>query len=308
VRAICGPHSAARSQPEFHLKFPPLPAETPAQRRGASLWPSATQETRVMFPKASIIPVALAALGGAGAASAADQGAWVTSFMAGSEFLENGSLNPHVTRDVADLGTIDPSLAGMSGQARIDQLQFHDAFRVGPSFSIETGYMAESNLEPFARVSYSQLSGQNTDVGILDSPSLDSPVPIHANIDDMNSWALDLGTRYFLTDSGAARTYLAGYVGADHTEALRARISIPGMSEPTSEEILPQATRFDAGVEGGVAWQVSDNADLSLSLGAQYVDARSEATNAFAPFGVEDVRFTDPRWSFPVNVGVNFKF
>jgi hypothetical protein len=261
-----------------------------------------------MFPKASIVPVALVALGGAGAASAADQGQWVTSFMAGSEFLENGSFNPHATRDIADLGTIDPSLAGMSGQARVDQLRFRDAFRSGPSFSIETGYMAQSNLEPFARLSYSQWNGRNQEIGILDSASLDTPVPIRANIGDMNTWRLDLGTRDFLTDSGAARTYLAGYVGADRTDALHARIHVAGMPEMASEDILPQTTRFDAGVEGGVAWQVSDNADLSLSLGAQYLDARSEDTNAFASVGVQDVRFTDPRWSFPVNFGVNFKF
>jgi hypothetical protein len=261
-----------------------------------------------MFPKASIVPVALVALGGAGAASAADQGQWVTSFMAGSAFLENGSFNPHATRDIADLGTIDPSLVGLPGQARVDQLQFRDAFRAGPSFSLEAGYMAQSNVEPFARLSYSQLNGRNQEIGILGSESLDTPVPIRANIGDMNSWALDLGTRYFLTDSGTARTYLAGYVGADRTDALHARLHVAGMPEMASEDILPQTTRFDAGVEGGVAWQVSDTTDLSLSLGAQYVDARSEDTNAFAPVGVQDVRFTDPRWSFPVNFGVNFKF
>lgn len=261
-----------------------------------------------MPSKVSLIPVALVALGGAGAASAADQGQWVTTFLAGSNLMENGSFNPHVTRDVADLGTIDPSLAGLSGQTRIDQLQFRDAFRSGPSFSIETGYLAQSNLEPFARLSYSQLSGRNQEIGFLDSAALDSPVPIRASIGDMDTWALDLGTRYFLTDSGAARTYLAGYVGADRTDALHAHFRVAGLPDSASEEILPQTTRFDAGVEGGVAWQVSDNADLSLSVGAQYLDARSESTNAFAPVGVEDVRFTDPRWSFPVNFGVNFKF
>ena len=261
-----------------------------------------------MFPKASIIPVALVALGGAGAASAADQGQWVTSFMAGSEFLENGSFNPHATRDIADLGTIDPSLAGLSGQARVDQLQFRDAFRVGPSFSLEAGYMAQPNLEPFARLSYSQLNGRNQEVGVLEPAGVNASVPLRANIGDMNTWALDLGTRYFLTDSGTARTYLAGYVGAERTDALHARLRVGDMPEMASEDILPQTTRLDAGVEGGVAWQVSDNADLSLSLGAQYLDARSEDTNAFASAGVQDVRFTDPRWSFPVNFGVNFKF
>jgi hypothetical protein len=261
-----------------------------------------------MFPKVSLIPVALVALGGAGAASAADEGQWVTTFLAGSNLMETGSFNPHVTQPVADLGTIDPSLAGEAGTTRIDRLEFRDAFRIGPAFSIETGYMAQSNFEPFARLTYSQLDGRGQEIGFVSSPALDSPLAIHANMGDMDTWALNLGTRYFLTDNGAARTYLAGYVGADRTDALRARFHIAGLPDSASEEILPETTRLDAGVEGGVAWQLSNNADLSLSLGAQYLDARSETTDAFAPVGVEDVRFTDPRWSFPVNFGVNFKF
>jgi hypothetical protein len=261
-----------------------------------------------MFPKISLIPFALVALGAAGTASASDEGQWVTTFLAGSNLLENGKFNPQVTHNVANLGTIDPTLAGLSGESHIDGLQFRDAFRIGPSFSIETGYMAQSNFEPFARLSYSQLSGRNQEIGFLETPTVESPIPIRANIGDMNTWALNLGTRYFLTDSGAARTYVAGYVGADRTDALHARFHVAGLPDSASEDILPQTTRFDAGVEGGFAWQVSNNADLSLSVGAQYLDARSESTDAFAPVGIEDVRFTDPRWSFPVNFGVNFKF
>jgi hypothetical protein len=263
-----------------------------------------------MFAKLSLIPVALVALGGTELASASsyDEGQWVTTFMAGSNFIENGSFNPRVSANIADLGAIDPTLGGVSGTAMIGHLQFRDAFRTGPSFGIETGYMAQSNLEPFARLSYSQMRGRNQEIGILTAPALASPTAIRGNFDDMNSWALDLGTRYFMSDTGTMRTYVAGYLGADRTDALRAHYQVAGMAASPSEELLPQKTRFDAGVEGGLAWQVSDNADLSLSVGAQYVDTRSEDSNAFAPLGIEDVRFTDPRWSFPVNLGVDFRF
>jgi hypothetical protein len=251
-----------------------------------------------MVSKLSILPIALVALGGARLASASnyDEGQWVTTFMAGSGFIENGSFNRTMSGS-ADLGS-----------TIVDQVQFRDAFRPGPSFSIETGFMAQSNLEPFARLSYSQMRGRNDEIGVINSPLLTSPEAIRGNFDDLNSWALNLGTRYFLSDSGTMRTYVAGYVGADRTDALRAHVQIAGLTPTTTEEFLPQKTRFDAGLEGGLAWQVSNNADLSLSVGAQYMDTRSEDTNAFAPLGIEDVRFTDPRWSFPVNLGLDFRF
>ncbi|HEY7640568.1 MAG TPA: hypothetical protein VH814_12665 [Steroidobacteraceae bacterium] len=252
-----------------------------------------------MLSKISIIPVALVALGGSQLASASDydQGQWVTSFMAGSGLIPNGSFNPQVMGDFAGVGT-----------AQIDHLQFRDAFRAGPSFSIETGYLTESNVEPFARLSYSQMRGRTVDVGTV-AAGLASPSPIDASFGDMDSWALNIGTRYFLTDNGPLRTYVAGYLGADRTDALHAHWQIPGLTPMSPrEEFLPQETRFDAGVEGGVAWQVSDNADLSLSLGAQYMNPRRDHTDAFTPLGIDEVQFTDPRWSIPVNFGVNFRF
>ena len=261
-----------------------------------------------MLSKLSLIPVALVALGGTELASAStyDEGQWITTFTAGSNLVSDGTLGGRGSAAVADLGTIDPGLGGVAGRVDIDHLQFNDAFRPGPSFGIETGYMAQSNLEPFVRLSYSQMRGRNNEIGAIDST--DTAVPIRADFGDMNSWALDLGTRYFLSDTGTFRTYVAGYLGADRVDALHARYAVAGMAASPREEFLPQVTRFDAGVEGGLAWQVADQADLSLSIGAQYVDARREHSDAFAPLGIEDVRFTDQKWSLPLNFGVNFRF
>jgi hypothetical protein len=252
-----------------------------------------------MLSKLSILPVALIALGGsqlAAAASNYDEGQWVTTFMAGSELIPHETISPQIKGSIDGVET-----------ATLGRLQVNDAFRSGPSFSVEAGYLSESSLEPFVRLSYSRLEGRNTSIGSVAVPALDSATAIGANFDDMKSWALNLGTRYFLSDTGTVRTYFAGYVGADRTDAMRATLSLSGM--PVSrEELLPTATRFDAGVEGGVSWKLSDQADMGLSIGAQYVDARHRETSAFAPIGIEQVQFTDPRWSIPVNLGVNFRF
>lgn len=251
-----------------------------------------------MIPKSSVFPVALLALGLSKMASATnyDEGQWVTTFMAGSELIPDESITPQVRSDVNGAAI-----------SELDSVRVNDAFRSGPSFGIETGYMSQSNLEPFVRLNYSKLEGRNTAIGSIDATDLSTSAAIGANFGDMESWALNLGTRYFLSDSGTVRTYVAGYLGANRTDALRADLSVAGM--PVSrEEFLPRATRFDAGVEGGLSWQLSDQADMGLSVGAQYVDARKETTNAFAPVGIDQVRFEDPRWSIPVNLGVNFRF
>jgi hypothetical protein len=251
-----------------------------------------------MIPKISAFPVALVALGLSKLASASnyDEGQWVTTFMAGSELIPHDTISPQVRTNVGDIAV-----------AELDSLRVNDAFRSGPSIGIEAGYMSQSNIEPFVRLSYSKLEGRTTSIGSVEAPDLGTAAAIGANFDDMKSWALNLGTRYFLSDSGTVRTYVAGYLGADRMDAMRANLDIAGV--PVSqEEFLPRATRFDAGVEGGLSWALSDQADLGLSVGAQYVDARKEMTNAFAPVGLDQVQFEDPRWSVPVNLGVNLRF
>jgi hypothetical protein len=272
----------------------------PPKLRRASLSGPETQEYRIMISRTSLLPIALLTLGGTGLASAStyDEGQWVTTFLAGGTFLPQGSFTPHIQASDDALGT-----------TTIDHLQFRDAFKTGPSFGVEAGYMTESNFEPFARLSYTQLQGRTTTMGNITSPALDSPAAeIAARFDDMDSWQLNVGTRYFLTDSGPVRTYVAGYLGADRIDALRARVGVTNLADASREIFMPQQTRRDAGVEGGVSWQLSDQADLRLSLGAQYVDARHARTNAFAPVGVSEVSFTEPRWSVPVDLGVNFRF
>lgn len=252
-----------------------------------------------MISRASLVPVALLTLGGTGIASASayDEGQWVTTFLAGGTLVPQGSFTPRRQANVDGLGT-----------TTLDPLRFRDAFKTGPSFGVEAGYLTQSNIEPFARLSYTQLQGRTTTMGNITSPALASPAKISANFDDMDSWQLNVGTRYFLTDSGTVRPYVAGYLGADRIDSLRARVAVTDLTDASREILMPQQTRLDAGVEGGVSWQLSDQADLRLSLGAQYVDARHARTNAFAPVGVNDVSFKEPRWSVPVDLGVNFRF
>ncbi len=134
--------------------------------------------------------------------------------------------------------------------------------------------MMESNVEPFLRLSYGQMQGRRTTIGDITSPALDTPSALCADFGDMDSWSL----------------------------------TASDLQTPAREIFMPQQTRLDAGVEGVLSWALSNQMDLNLSVVAQYVDARRAQTDAFAPFGVNEVSFTEPRWSVPVDVGVNFRF
>lgn len=262
-----------------------------------------------MFRKLSL-PLACLALGSMHSAFAADydQGQWVTSFLAGTQVLGHGTVMTGRSGTAADLGNVAPDLAGTSGTTSLAHLSLHDAYRAGPSVGIETGYFATENLEPFVRLQYSRLYGRDRQIGELTSPGLDAPAGVRANFDDQNSVALDVGLRVFGDRMGPARPYFGGYVGADRTQAMKANIAINNVGGLGQEELLPRKTRFNAGVEGGVDFQMTDQADFHVGVGAEYVNARHESSDAFSALGIDDVQLTDRRWSFPVDVGVSYRF
>ena len=65
---------------------------------------------------------------------------------------------------------------------------------------------------------------------------------------------------------------------------------------------------IDIDLKSGQTYSDGDSIKNATKVRAQYVDARKEMTNAFAPVGLDQVRFEDPRWSIPVNLGMNFRF
>lgn len=241
-------------------------------------------------------------------ASAYDQGQWVTTFIGGAR-LPHGNFQDATAGSLPDLGALNGAYAGNPATVGIDRLSFHDAFSAGPTFGIEAANVGDDNVQPFVRLEYSELRGRTQRIGELASPALASPAAIRGDFDDVNSWSLNVGTRYFFGDAGPVRPFLAGYVGANRTDEMRARFSVDGLTAGLgSEELLPRKTRFDGGVEGGVSFKLADQADLRLAVGANYVAARYKDTTALEPLGVSDVRMTDQRWSIPVDLGLSYRF
>lgn len=258
---------------------------------------------------------ALAALGASALASRAataadyDEGQWITTFTAGAGLITNSTFQEPATGTLADMGSLDGTLAGQSATTRLDSLSFRDAFSVGPSLGLEAGYLSSSGVEPYIRLDRSQLRGRNVRIGEMSSDALTSPAAITANFDDMDSWGLDLGTRYFFNEGGAVRPYLAGYVGAERSDPLYAHYAVSGLTTDSGRQtLLPRETLFNAGIETGLNYQVSDQAAVRFSVGADYTPPRHEDSTAFEPLGLGPVRIADQSWSVPIDLGLTYRF
>jgi hypothetical protein len=261
-----------------------------------------------MFRRISV-PLGLVAIATAPVAFAGSDSPWSASFTIGSELIPHGQFQARHAGAVANLGTIDPKLAGKSGAVTIDSPRFDDIFNDAPSVTLELGYDLTPQFSTYGRLSYARLQGQTTRIGQIFVSGQPQPSELTGKFDDMNSWALDVGVRYFLSDSSPVRPYFAGYVGADRAGAARVHLRLDGTpvgADPA--QLLPRETRFNAGVEFGLSYDFSERGAVRFSVGGDYRASRHEESDAYQPLGVSRVRVSDAHWTVPVELGLTFNF
>jgi len=259
-----------------------------------------------MLKRIFFISALLSAAGAAPLASAntLDQGQWLTTLTGGTSLPSHDTLQTAAIGSI-DAGRFDPSLAGETATPSLEHLRFSDAFRAGTGFGIEAGYMVQNDVEAFARLGRTQLDGRNVRIGSVALPT--DSVPITADFDDLDSWGLNLGLRYFFVDNGRMRAFLDGYAGANRNDAMNARLAI-GNAAPLDTEYLPQRTKFSTGIDGGVSVQLTDATDLSLSVGAQYVTGRVIDSPMIDALGLDGGAVHEEHWSVPMNLGLTMRF
>lgn len=239
-----------------------------------------------------------------------EEGKWSATFRIGTELVPHGTFQGRHTGTIANVGAYNPALAGRSGVSQLDSLTYDDIFRVGPSVDAELAYRFTEKLEPFARLSYSQLRGEkHAHIGEVYVAGQTRPETVRAKFDDMSSWAFGLGARYFFVESGSLKSYVAGTVGVNRADELHGHVLVDNQLTPASRRILlPGESRFNAGVELGVSYALAERTELRFSIGADYRNARHEDSHAYEGLGISPVRVTDQQWFLPIDLGLNVKF
>lgn len=256
------------------------------------------------------LPMTLAGICATHSGSAqADDARWATTIWAGPLFTGHDTAQFGTSGGLADLGSLDPAFSEDSATTSIKGLSFHDMFRTGETLGAEFAYRASDAFEPFARVSFSRLGGRATTIGTLDSEAFTAATDIRANFDSQQSSALTLGARYLFAASGSLHPFVSGYVGADHMDALRANVTVPLLTQRFDREtVLPNNTRFIAGAQAGLSYDIGSNADLRFSIGAERLSAQELESKFLTPLGIDAIKVSEQRWVLPAEIGINYRF
>jgi len=235
---------------------------------------------------------------------------WSLSVFGGQAVGFTGNLRTSEVTSIPDLGVLDPELAENPGSLTLNNVSYDDIFRHRHDLGFELGYAFTPNVAGFARATYSGLAGQNLTIGSLSSNAFESPQPLNASFEDANSWALEVGSRYYWPTASSWRPFAGIALGATRMDALTAALQVPGTDIDMPDVHFTRAgISFTQDVEGGIQYAPNRNFGLSFAVSAEHMGNLPESSDPdLINLGIDTTRDSEDRWSFPITLTASYRF
>lgn len=257
--------------------------------------------------KVKLLAAAMIGILGAGAAQA-EAGKWSGRILGGADFAVGGNVHRGASAPIADLGGLNPDLAGVSSTLNIGKRSQSNVYGESWGIGMELGYGLTDRSELFGSLRYSSSGSGSTQVGTAAVPALNANLPINGQFGAQENWAVELGYRQYLTD-GKARPYLAGRAGLAFNNRINAEFDIPDANINLSNvPFYRPSTLFTGGVDVGVAIEVANGISLIGETGIRYTAGPRGDDSALSTLGLASINDTGDRWDIPVRVGIGFAF
>jgi hypothetical protein len=257
----------------------------------------------------TILLSTVVAIAAAGAAQAqTEPGRWTVSLEAGAEFPTGGDVHGGATAPVPDLGPLNPSLAGVSAELRIQSRSFDDIYGEGMNLGAEFAYGLSNNAEVFGSLRYMQADEGRVQVGGAFVPALNTTLPVFGTFDEYKAYALEAGYRQYFGE-GALKPYVAGRLGAVFTDKINATFQIPDAGITIANApFYDSSTSFTAGLDVGLSYAVSEGVSLQAETGIRYISSLSDDDSAIGGLGLASINGVGDRTYVPLTVRAKFAF
>lgn len=213
-----------------------------------------------------------------------------------------------------DVGVgIDPTINGNVNSGAIGTLQgqsaailpqsYGDVYGTGTHFRFGAGYALNDMAELRGTFTW-----QTADANLVRLGDL-GPSSLYAQYSDYKSFGLDLGyRRYAPIEVKNARVYGEATIGAAFIDRINAQFAAPQSNTNfTSTDFYDRTAAFTWGINVGGLFRVSDHVDFNAQVGLRHVSGLAEV-DQFVGTGLDDINNDTSRLTFPLVVGVRFRF
>ncbi len=195
------------------------------------------------------------------------------------------------------------TIQGSDSTTEYTRLNFDDAYRHDYSAGAEFDFNVDSNLTAFARAAYSQLNGENHEIGSTSSDAAGF-VPIEARFGDTDTRELDVGARYTFAMGEKWRPFLGASLGASRWSDSFAVV------DNTRVALAKADTVFEQRLETGVQYSPMRNFDLRLTAAATHVNSGGVSDDPnLALLGLDETNSgVHAHWNYPAEIGAVWHF
>ena len=253
------------------------------------------------------LPVALLAVALGLPATAMAQSGPSFILIGGGDVSVSGDVHKGAIAPIADLGPLNPALAGVSAELRIGARSYDRIYGKATNFGVEMAWPMASG-EVFGQLLSTRTSAGSTEVGGAFVPALNTTLPVYGRFEGYKAMSLEGGYRHFF-GTGKVRPYVAGRIGTTKVDGINATFTIPDAAITlTDVPFFDGGWQMSGGADLGLLWSMSEKASLGLEVGARYHGDISDDDSALSGLGLASINDAGKRTSYPVNLRLQFRF
>jgi len=239
----------------------------------------------------------------AGPLSLPKAGGFTVGLDVGADFSVSGDVHGGAAAPIADLGGLNPDLAGVASTLLIESRSFGDIYgETSISVGGEVGYGLSDSSQVFGAVRYVATGDGSAQVGLADVPALSAQLPVFGEFDEYAAVSLEAGYRQFFGDA-LARPYAGLRGGVAFVDSINATFTIPDAGITIENAPFYDSTAtYTVGADVGVLVAATEFAAVSLETGVRYTGALDGDDSAIGGLGLAAINEEGGRLAIPVLV------
>ena len=231
------------------------------------------------------------------------------SVFGGTDTPVSGDVHDGATAAVPDLGPLNPALAGVAAELRIQPRSHEDIYDNAMGYGLEFAYGLNQNAEIFGQIRRTETDPGTVQVGGAFVPALNTTLPVYGTFSDYKATTVEAGYRHYFMEPGYTRPFIAGRLGATQTDDIRATFEIPDAGITIANAPFTEKKwAASAGIDVGVLIPVNDSFSITAQAGVRYVADLEGDDSAIGGLGLGSINDTGKRVSVPISIAARFDF
>lgn len=261
----------------------------------------------VRFTSKSLLTActALAGLGfSSGAMAQVTPGSFSISIVGGAEEAIGGTMHGGTDAPIADLGGLNPALAGIPATLQIGSRSQSKVYDTALSIGGEIGYGLSETGEALLAVRYLKANGNRINVGAAAAGApVNASLPVLGDFGDYKSLSVELGYRQYLMAGEGFSPFVAARAGLARVSSISADFTVPDAGIALNNVPFSKSSwEFTSGVDLGLSIPAGTNFRIEPEVGIRYTGGAKGNDTALGGLGLGSINNKGERWSIPMRV------